>query len=82
MDKKYFHKLDIEEHASLMSKEPTIEFILDNFLQPSWCSLDEALHPTNGCEFLTGEDRIDISKSFCSFCRFCLKPKGLGMFGV
>lgn len=82
MERRYWHKLDIEEFASLMSTEPTIEFIMDSYLQPDWCELDDALHPTNGCESLTGEDRIDISKRFCSLCRFCRKPKGLGLFGV
>jgi hypothetical protein len=80
-NKIYWHRLDDFDYQRLMKKEPTVEDILNNYAQPPWCGLIEALHPTKGCEFLTGEDRMDISEFFCKDCKFC-KPKKMGMFGV
>lgn len=81
MDKKFFHKLDEEEYTSLMSKEPSIEEILDNFKAPDWCSMEDALDPLYGCEELTNpESRVDICRSFCKSCPYF--NKHLGIFGV
>lgn len=77
----YFHKLDVEEHASLMSKEPSIEYIMENYKQPEWCTLTDALNPLFGCEDLTGENRVDISKrGICRDCPYCKRK--LGVFGL
>jgi hypothetical protein len=82
MSRRYWHELNDEEYASLMSKEPSIEDIMDNYEQPTWCEMPEALNPLYGCEELTGVDsRYDVSPRNCSWCQFCRKPK-MGMFGL
>ncbi len=82
-NKIYWHLLDEYEYVSLMSKGPSIQDILDNFKQPDWCTMKDAVDPLNGCDELCDpETRMDISpRTICKDCPYCRKPK-MGLFGL
>jgi hypothetical protein len=81
MEKRFWHLLDEYEYASLMSKEPSIQEILDGFKQPDWCTMNEALDPVFGCDkLLDKEIRMDISpRNVCKECPYCRRPRLFGL---
>lgn len=74
--KKYFHKLPQKEIDKLISEEKTVQYIMDNYKQPNWCTYPKALSMTWGCWSLCDLEknglRTRISKKYCGTCE-CFK---------
>ena len=72
--KKYFHELPQSEIENLISENKTIEYLVENYKQPDWCCLMEALSMNAGCWSLCdvreGGLRTKISKDFCKECDY------------
>lgn len=79
--KKYWHELSDDEINVLIEQNKTWSFILENYLQPSWCGYNQALNGRMGCWSLTasiyGDDctRRQISKDFCKTCDLYYEDK-------
>lgn len=68
--KRYFHRLSQKTIDLLLKSKVNIQYILDNFKQPNWCSYPDALSGVMGCWSLMDcrEDggRSKISRNFCN----------------
>lgn len=73
--KPFFHEISDEEFQKLVTDEATVEFILENYEQPTWCDYPEALSMIMGCWSLCDKDlRKVISEKYCASCE-CYNKK-------
>jgi hypothetical protein len=78
IEKKYWHEIDQSEVDKLIEEKKDNQFVLDNYLQPSWCRYPEALCGVMGCWSLV-DNRPDglrnkISIDFCTGCDCFVQP--------
>lgn len=73
MKKPFWHRLPDCEIKRLLSEAVTVDFVLQNYRQPTWCNYQDALAGVMGCWSLTDNfgSRKSISKKFCSSCDCC-----------
>ena len=78
-EKPYFHELPQEEIDKLVAEQKTVQYIVDNFKQPKWCGMPEALNFYTGCwslnEMGKNSRRKEICEDFCKDCDCFLDPK-------
>ena len=74
-EKPFFHELPQETIDQLVKEGKTVQYIVDNFRQPTWCMMPEALNFYTGCwslnEMRANSRRSEISESFCKDCDYC-----------
>lgn len=68
---KYFHELTPEERQQMYDEKMTVKELLDNYLQPKWCTHTEALGGILGCWSLLQVNPV-VSEDFCKKCE-CFK---------
>ena len=75
VEKPFFHELPQETIDQLIKEERTVQYIVDNFKQPTWCMMPDALSFYVGCNSLSdiwkNSRRKEISESFCKDCDYC-----------
>jgi hypothetical protein len=73
--KPYWHMAADKELEQLITESTSINFIKENYRQPDWCEMPDALDFTWGCWTLSDlKLRKTICKKFCSSCE-CYKRK-------
>jgi hypothetical protein len=71
--KPFWHRESKKNIESLIKKGLTIQYLLENYRQPTWCNYPDALAGMMGCWSLTGDNRTEISHKFCSSCECYVK---------
>lgn len=78
MSKKYWHELPQQEIDRMIEEKTSLQFVVDNYSQPDWCTYPEALMGMMGCWSLTdltaGGTREKVSETYCKDCE-CFKKK-------
>jgi hypothetical protein len=73
-NKRYFHELEQTEIDALIANKKTVGYILENYSQPNWCELPEALSMNFGCwslcDLSENGSRTKICKEFCKKCNY------------
>lgn len=64
MAQQYWHELSLEDRRNIRNTKTTVE-IFENYLQPKWCSLYNALDYYDGCWSLL-LDENSVTEQFCS----------------
>ena len=77
---KYFHQLPDKEIQKLLDKKVSIGYIKNNYIQPDWCSYNNALDGPFGCWKLMDlfNERKNISEETCKNCD-CFKNKKMSL---
>ena len=71
-EKPYFHELPQEAIDKLVAEQKTVQYIVDNFKQPKWCGMPEALNFYTGCWSLANIGANSRRKEICEeFCKDC-----------
>lgn len=70
--KKYWHEIPQEEIDKLIEEKRNYRYVVENYLQPDWCTYPDALGGIMGCWSLTDNapdgKRTKISHEFCKKC--------------
>ena len=68
MSKKYFHELSVKKKRKVILEANSAKDITDVYIQPDWCSYDNALGGVIGCWNLLGE--MVSCKNDCGTCKY------------
>jgi predicted nucleic acid-binding Zn finger protein len=71
-DKPYFHEVEQSEVNKLITEGKSVDYVLENYKQPEWCSYHQALSMNMGCwslcDLRENGLRTKISRDYCKNC--------------